>query len=755
MNLPPPLSAHEVATAEAQAEHALTDGYYGQFELDKMRASPDNRKRFNEQALQELAASIKTMGVAQAILIRPVTPTPESPQPFEIVAGERRFRASKIAGKTTIPALCRKLSDLDAAKIRILENLQREDPHPMEEAEGYQLLMLQHGFTADQLVDEVKKSRAYIYGRLKLCALTTEVREQFLDDKIPASTALLIARIPVPGLQIRALGEILKPPAWMGSDPMSYRQAVQHVQSTYMLDLKTAVFKVADSKLLIAAGACTSCPKRTGNQPEVFVGVSADVCTDPDCFKEKRAAHFAATVVKANKQGIPVLEGDEGKKALPNSWDNSSELVTDTAALYNFPRNAPTTKNHGAPKDYLDEKALPPVVKYVKREDGALTPLYLRTAMQAALEAAGVCETVEAHAARMAELEESPSAQAAKAAHEKKREAEEAEWNALKEKAELETAYRVELYKRLRRRASSGFCLQSLRELTKLALQEHHLPDDLLGDEYDFEATSDAAAAAYIDQADLAQVQLLLIDLLVGETLSVDRWGIQHNHHVDDGFQSVLAMARHEGIDPEEVRQELQPTPIDVTDMGEFDLVEFITAHPQRLAELTTIIMSHPRGELTGMLETACNALGYLWSGHQWIKADQQAEAEPVESVAMPPQSESTPATASQIEIDSQAQEERSLAAHVVDDIAQPGNEVVPAATDLADGEQLAEQMLEAMSAAPAPAASEKKASKKATSSKGSGKAKPSAAATKTAPKVAPKKATTSKPSSSKTTEAA
>ena len=75
MNLPPPLPAHEVATAEAQAEHALTDGYYGQFALDEMRASPDNRKRFNEQALQELAASIKTMGVAQAILIRPVTPT--------------------------------------------------------------------------------------------------------------------------------------------------------------------------------------------------------------------------------------------------------------------------------------------------------------------------------------------------------------------------------------------------------------------------------------------------------------------------------------------------------------------------------------------------------------------------------------------------------------------------------------------------------------------------------------------------------
>ena len=640
-------TALEVQTDSHQ--DAQRHGTFGHYELAKIRKSPDNRKRFDQAALQELADSIKSMGVAQPILIRPVAPTLEQPEEFEIVAGERRYRASNIAGMGTIPAICRELSDLDAAKIRILENLQRENPHEMEEAEGYQLLMLQHGYNADQLADEVKKSRAYIYGRLKLCALTTEVREQFLDNKIPASTALLIARIPVPALQIRALGEILKPPAWMGSEPMSYRQAVQHVQSTYMLDLKTAVFKVADAKLLVSAGACTTCPKRTGNQPEVFAGVSADVCTDPDCFKEKRAAHFTATIVKANKQGIPVLEGSEGQTALPNSWDHNCELVTHTHSLYNFRRNAPATKNNGSPKDYLDEKSLPPVVKYVKREDGSLTPLYERTAMQAALEAAGICETEEAHAARMAEQEASPEAQASKSAHEKRREAKEAASNAVKETAARETEFRVELYKRLRRRASSGFCLQSLRELTKLALQEHHLPDDLLGSEYDFKASSDAAAAEYIDQADLAQVQLLLIDLLVGETLSVDRWAIQHNHHLDDGFQSVLAMARHEGIDPDAVREELHPTPIDVSDMGGSDLVDFITKCPHRLDELTKIIMAHPRGELTGMLETACGILGYTWSGLEWVKQDAPAVPaqtdEPAAAAAMEGPVEETPIT--------------------------------------------------------------------------------------------------------------
>lgn len=616
-------------------ESALANGAtYRDIELGKIRISPDNRKRFNETALQELAASIKSMGVAQPILIRPVTPTAEQPEEYEIVAGERRYRASNIAGMDTIPAIIRQLSDLDAAKIRILENLQRENPHEMEEAEGYQLLMLQHGYNADQLADEVKKSRAYIYGRLKLCALTTEVREQFLDNKIPASTALLIARIPVPALQIRALGEILKPPAWMGSEPMSYRQAVQHVQSTYMLDLKTAVFKVADAKLLVTAGACTTCPKRTGNQPEVFAGISADVCTDPDCFKEKRAAHFAATIVKANKQGIPVLEGSEGQNALPNSWDRNCELVTHTHSLYNFSRNAPATKNNGSPKDYLDEKSLPPVVKYVKREDGSLTPLYQRTAMQAALEAAGVCESEEEHVARMAEQEASPSAQATRSASEKKREAEEAARQALEDKAKQETAYRVELYKRLRRRASAGFCLQSLRELTKLALQDHHLPDDLLGDEYEFKASSDAAVSEYINHAGLAEVQLLLIDLLVGESLSVGYWDVQRDDHLEDNFQSVLAMARHEGIDPDAVREELHPRPIDVTDMGGSDLVEFITKYPHRLDELTKIVMTHSRGELTGMLETACGILGYTWSGLEWVKGSDQAAASKASTTA-------------------------------------------------------------------------------------------------------------------------
>jgi ParB/RepB/Spo0J family partition protein len=579
------------------------EGVYGHYELARIRKSPDNRKRFNEANLQELAASIKAMGVAQPILIRPVTPTAEAPEDFEIVAGERRYRASIIAGMATIPALLRVLSDLDAAKIRILENLQREDPHPMEEAEGYQLLMLQHGFDADQLADEVKKSRSYIYGRLKLCALTSEVREQFLDNVIPASTALLIARIPVPKLQVKALGEIVKPNSW-STEPMSYRAAAAHVQNRYMLDLSTATFRLADAKLLASAGACTKCPKRAGNQPEVFEGVGANVCTDPDCFAEKRAAHHAATVDKANKNGIPVLEGSEGTNAIQRCYSRSSEYVLPGSHISYFDRNSPSTGNQGHAGKYLADDMLPPVAAYAMNSQGEPVAIYKREDMQMALEAAGACETVEAHAERMRAIEADPSKAPPKPEWQVRQEQQEQDRRAAQAVADQESIYRLSLYKQLRQRASvTGLSLPSLREYAKAVLIENDL-NPSLHDLYESDVSSDLDT--YIDNADAAALQLLLIDAVLGSMLEVS-WhdiDIKQGNVDDDGFSTVVAMARHEGIDPDQVREELFPTPINVDGMQYDDLVKFIQAHPGRINELKEKIIEG-RPDLVSALDQA------------------------------------------------------------------------------------------------------------------------------------------------------
>lgn len=594
----------------AMAEQALTEGVFGQYEIKKIRISPDNRKRFNEQALQELAASIDAVGVAQPILIRPVDPTPEAPEEFEIVAGERRFRASKIAGKETIPALCRNLSNLEAAKLRILENLQREDPHPLEEAEGYQLLMLQHGFTADQLADEVKKSKAYVYARLKLCALSPEAREPFLRNQISASTALLVARIPVPKLQVQALKEILQP-TWPDQEPMSYRQAVKHIQGRYTLDLGHAVFKLTDSKLLVSAGACSKCPKRTGNQRELYPDVSADVCTDPDCYSEKEAAHYAATIVEANKNGIPIIDGEEGAELIPSSWESDSEFVVIDQALATFKRNAPSTKNAGTVGDYLQGGGLPPIATYVKDEDGSLTALYKRDAVQAALESVGACETESAHAERMQQRVANPEPTPKKDASQIKREAAEQAREEAKRKAEDENAFRVALYKKLRKHArDTGLTLDSLREYAKGTLQQNCL-NEALHDLYAFDAKSDDAVNAYVDQASAYDIQLLLIDAMLGHSLEVNWWSMQHKDTEDDDFAAVLNMARFEGINPDEVREELFPTPIIVTDLQAADLAPLITLRPGRINEIKAKIIAD-RPDLVSALEQAANALGYI-----------------------------------------------------------------------------------------------------------------------------------------------
>jgi ParB/RepB/Spo0J family partition protein len=531
-------------------ELVTEQGVYGHYEVARMRRSPDNRKRFNELALTELAASIKAMGVAQPILIRPVTPTPAAPEEYEIVAGERRYRASIIAGLATIPAICRNLTDLDAAKIRILENLQREDPHPMEEAEGYQLLMLQHGFTADQLVDEVKKSRAYIYGRLKLCALTTEVRELFLDNKLSASTALLVARIPLPALQIKATQEILKPD-WQGN-AMSHRTAASHIQERYMLKLGAAVFSLTDAKLLASAGSCVKCPKRAGNQPEVFDGVDANLCTDPDCFAEKKAAHGAALLVQANKKGIPILEGEEGAEVMRRRWNRDSDLVTADMSLFYFSRNSPSTQNSGYVKDYLNEGTLPSVAGYRKDTDGVLTALYKRVDVQEALEAAGACETAEVYETRMQEANDVPPVTSAKQqAEQKAREAKQA-------LVHCENVYRLSLYKQLRARVTAAGCfsLPSLRELTKAVVAEHDL-DSSLHELYKSDVSTDLDG--YIDAADAGALQLLLMDVIFGGLLEIETWHLMNDGTVDadDGFANVVAMARHEGIDVDAIRMKV------------------------------------------------------------------------------------------------------------------------------------------------------------------------------------------------------
>lgn len=164
---------------------------------------------------------------------------------------------------------------------------------------------------------------------------------------------------------------------------------------------------------MAVAGACSKCPKKTGNQPELFPDIkSADVCTDPDCYREKRAAHAAQLIVTANKAGVPVHEGQEATAMMQQRHYRDNALATEDSGLWLFTRNAPATKNQGKVADFINPEAMPAPVAYVKDSKGELLAFYDKAKLQYLLEAAGACETEEQHTARMVAQQDSPVAQA-------------------------------------------------------------------------------------------------------------------------------------------------------------------------------------------------------------------------------------------------------------------------------------------------------------------------------------------------------
>lgn len=312
--------------------------------LGSIAASRTNpRKVFNSGTLQELANSISASGVHQPILVRPLPaarledtsratmlkpgtqqwPLPRVAKPlpieYELVAGERRWRACQIAGLVDVPAMIRELTDEQALEIQVIENLQREDVTELEEAEGYEALMMQGKINADQVGAKIGKSRSYVYARLKLLDLCPTAREALREGKIDASKGLLIARIPDEGLQVKAL-HFCTDTNWE-NDPPSYRECARHIQNEYMLRLDKARFPITDASLAPPAPSCTDCPKRTGANPDLFKDVdSADVCTDPKCYRNKEDAYTAAVAAQAQASGHTVIAGTEAAELVYDGY---------------------------------------------------------------------------------------------------------------------------------------------------------------------------------------------------------------------------------------------------------------------------------------------------------------------------------------------------------------------------------------------------------------------------------------------------
>ena len=196
----PPVAA---APAPEPTQAAASEGPRG-LPIELVQRNPQQpRKHFDEAELNDLSSSIKTHGILQPILVRPI-----ADGKYEIVAGERRWRAAQRAGLHSIPAVIRELNEVEVLEIAIVENVQRMDLNPIEEAQGFQALIDRFGRTQQDIADAVGKSRPHIANMLRLLQLPDDLQEMVRDGRLSSGHARAILTAPDPrGLAQRAISE--------------------------------------------------------------------------------------------------------------------------------------------------------------------------------------------------------------------------------------------------------------------------------------------------------------------------------------------------------------------------------------------------------------------------------------------------------------------------------------------------------------------------------------------------------------------
>lgn len=309
-----------------------------QIPLTMLTPSPLNpRKRWASARIAKMTESLRASGQVQPIRVRAnpaYTPT-NGREPYEIVVGETRFRAAPGAGLTVLDAVVGTYSDQQVIEMALAENTQRQDLHPLEEADAFDALLLKPGglqgyATKDELAAHLGVSPSYVYQRLKLRNLCSTGRDAFLAGTIDASVALLIARMPDQVEQATATADIL---AGWGGEAYSYKQAAAHLKKKFMLSLHLAVFDTAATYSV--AGPCAGCNKRSSAAPDLFVDVTGgDMCQDSRCYQAKVAEAHQALLATAVAEGHQVVSGDAARKimATPQSTPAGTWLRVDAPA---------------------------------------------------------------------------------------------------------------------------------------------------------------------------------------------------------------------------------------------------------------------------------------------------------------------------------------------------------------------------------------------------------------------------------------
>lgn len=259
--------------------------------LNEIEVSTTNRffrrpHEITHEALGELANSISQHGVLQAVRVRR---HPTIKDKYELIYGERRFRASVLAGKQDIPAYVMEADDDLALELQAIENLQREDPHPLNEAKGYKIMLeRKEGMTTADLAIRFGKSETYVLQRLKLNDLVREAKKDFLEDLMLLGHAIILARL-TPADQRQTREQLFRRKNGYGT----VTELQDFVERDVMNSLSSAPFDKNDETLYKKAGACLNCPKRSGASPMLFAEIKEkDKCFDRACFFTKCHKHL-------------------------------------------------------------------------------------------------------------------------------------------------------------------------------------------------------------------------------------------------------------------------------------------------------------------------------------------------------------------------------------------------------------------------------------------------------------------------------
>ncbi len=257
--------------------------------IGKIKTDPEQpRKTFDKKHLQQLSESIKLHGVLQPITVR------KSGRAFVIVMGERRFRASKMANKTTIPCIVRDYENNEILEVQIIENLQRQDVEPTEEAES--IAYLSEKYAPAEIAKRLGRTDNFIRQRLKLAGLIDGFKQFVRNGEMTISLGVGVALFS-PEEQQMMLETI-------GEDFNAHQINRMIKDQTY--DLEKASFDVSDKKLVPKAGSCVECPFNAANQGNLF-GEGKMVCTKSACFEMKKSKSFLNLIEKSKKENVLLI----------------------------------------------------------------------------------------------------------------------------------------------------------------------------------------------------------------------------------------------------------------------------------------------------------------------------------------------------------------------------------------------------------------------------------------------------------------